>query len=63
MERKEGLNTEELEAQETGLLPDRVEMRRRRRIVVTQISANYNENTNVAFANSGCIFVGGDEVV
>ncbi len=52
-----GLNFEELEAQEFGLLPDRVEMRHRRRrrrisntavaIAVVEDSGN-SENTNIA---------------
>jgi hypothetical protein len=50
----------ELEAQEVGLLPDRVEMRRRRhrrggRRRVTNVSAeanNFNENVNVIINQS-----------
>jgi hypothetical protein len=53
-----GLKFEELEAQEFGLLPDRVEMRRRRRggirntafaVAVVEDSGNsFNVNTNLA---------------
>jgi hypothetical protein len=53
-----GLKREELEAQEFGLLPDRVEMRRRRRggirntafaaAVVEDSGNSFNVNTNLA---------------
>ena len=42
-----GLKLEELEAQEFGLLPDRVEMRRRRRRGIRNTAIAVNENTNV----------------
>jgi hypothetical protein len=59
-----GLKREELEAQEFGLLPDRVEMRRRRRrgirntaaalAVVSDSGNSYNVNTN---------FAAGDDII
>ena len=47
---KKGLALEELEAQSVGLLPDRVEMRRRRRSRggVTVVNDNYNSSESVA---------------
>ena len=54
MERK-GLSFEELEAQDTGLLPDRVEMHRRRRgvrVTQTTLVGVENNNTNIAFAEA-----------
>ncbi len=46
---KKGLALEELEAQSVGLLPDRVEMRRRRRRGgVTVVNDNYNSSESFA---------------
>ncbi len=53
---KNGLALRELEAQPVGLLPDRVEMRRRRRgrrggssAVATAVNENLNVNINDSF--------------
>ena len=59
IERTEGLALEELEAQHTALLPDRIEMRRRRRrgnrcahaAIANDHSTAFNTGNDCNFAN------------